>query len=92
MNIHDATEAAYKRGYEDGKTKWISVKDRLPELYETVHIAVLSHNGYEEPAYFTTMGFVDAKERNGLTAFTPLAKGETITHWMPLPEPPEVEE
>ena len=27
MNIHDATEQAYKNGYEDGKPKWISVND-----------------------------------------------------------------
>ena len=32
MNIYDATEQAYKNGYEAGKKdKWISVKDRLPE-------------------------------------------------------------
>ena len=31
MNEHDATETAYRNGYADGKPKWISVKDRLPE-------------------------------------------------------------
>lgn len=32
MNIHDATEEAYKRGKEDGKPKWIPVSERLPEV------------------------------------------------------------
>ena len=35
MNIHDATETAFKNGYKQGKKdalKWISVKDRLPEI------------------------------------------------------------
>lgn len=43
MKTHDATEEAYKNGYEQGKkdaadnnvgSKWISVKDRLPEIPE----------------------------------------------------------
>ena len=35
MKTHDATEQAYKNGYEQGKKdalKWIPVTDRLPEI------------------------------------------------------------
>ena len=34
MNNHEATEIAYKNGYEAGKPKWISVTERLPEEWE----------------------------------------------------------
>ena len=32
MTTHEATEQAYKKGYEDGKPKWIPVTERLPEI------------------------------------------------------------
>ena len=42
MDIHDATEAAYKNGYDKGYADalggWISVKDRLPD--ENVRVLV----------------------------------------------------
>lgn len=45
MDIHNATEQAYRNGYEAGKRdaepKWIPVTERLPE----VDVPVLAYNG-----------------------------------------------
>lgn len=60
---------------------WISVKDRLPNQSERVLIAhkqgvtLAWHNG----GYWT----------KGAATKHRIIK--TVTHWMPLPEPPEVE-
>ena len=70
--------------------QWISVENRLPELYETVIAVVLSRDGYGTPAYFVTMAGAEINERGiYLNAYFPLSEGEIITHWMPLPEPPK---
>ena len=62
-------------------TEWISVKDRLPKLFEDV----LTYDGdggirinwleelVDEVAYFAY-------------------GGKYVTHWMPLPEPPKIVE
>ena len=31
MKLYEATEQAYKKGFEDCKPKWIPVTERLPE-------------------------------------------------------------
>lgn len=53
---------------------WISVKDRLPEP-ETEVLAVYVRNGYRLicPVIYETGTTLDCE----------------VTHWMPLPEPPE---
>ena len=73
---------------------WISVKDRLPEIDKEHHcskdVIVLFNDG--------GMGF-SALEENifGQTWFEcerMMPDGEsyyTVTHWMPLPEPPKEE-
>lgn len=62
--------------------KWISVKDKLPELGEKVLVYTTGNNMYtgwiNSENTFTVVsgshGFVDSY---------------TVTHWMPLPEPPQ---
>lgn len=73
--------------------KWISVKDRLPEGIDTVLIAMYTNQNYEpsivEPAY---MGFDENKNRvwKGYSIKgTIFINDKDITHWMPLPNPPE---
>lgn len=55
---------------------WISVKDRLPEEHERI----LTYDKYS-----------DVKENRLLRSYPCVswAYGFHVTHWMPLPEPPE---
>lgn len=69
-------------------SNWISVYERLPEEYvETVLVARSSGAGVPcvMAAFYTGDGFVSVS-----IAGNRLFKD--ATHWMPLPEPPEVEE
>ena len=71
--------------------QWISVKDRLPGRYETVLIAISTVNGYGDPAKLVTIGGYDHSEKRWeqyTSTDRQLCRGETVTHWMPLPEPP----
>jgi len=63
-------------------SEWISVEDRLPEQdgYYLVNVLCELANG----VYL-------AKFENGATfMWHPFSKAD-VTHWMPLPEPPEVD-
>ena len=87
----------YKKGYADGReagNEWISVKDRLPDNkeHDWVLAQVVEDNGFmhipkvmeyrqqKNDWYEETYGWIS--EHDG--AFT-------VTHWMPLPEPPKEE-
>lgn len=75
-------------------SEWISVKDRMPGRYETVLIAILTVNGYGDPAKLVTIGGYDHSEKRWeqyTSTDRQLCRGETVTHWMPLPDPPEEE-
>ena len=78
MKIHEATELAYKNGYEAGKPKWISVKERLPENVQEV--LVIRMNGEPDIEFLLYDGT--------WVGDTP-GRQDKVTHWMPLPEPPE---
>ena len=58
--------------------EWISVKERLPKQFgwHLVHI-----RGWVTMAWFDADGWGDFQ--------TCVAKPEQVTHWMPLPEPPQ---
>ena len=58
---------------------WISIKDRLPEISYPVltwFIDCNGHGGYQIDGYDGEM-WIEAKVWDG-----------SITHWMPMPEPP----
>jgi hypothetical protein len=62
--------------------RWISVEERLPKRYEHVLVTTrFTDEGepYFEIAYFALRGW--EKEEGILYG--------KVTHWMPLPEPPE---
>ena len=56
------------------KTEWISVKDRLPEN----HDPVLTFSNDIDGCLYRIMA------PRFISGFT-----ENVTHWMPLPEPPQ---
>lgn len=90
MNTYEATEQAYKNGYEQGKKdalKWIPVTKWLPEVDEPV-LCFDSHNRIFMGAY------LGAEYKKGVACFRDAAVGfgRGTTHWMPLPEPPKGEE
>ena len=60
--------------------RWIPVEERLPEK----HRAVLVH---------LRVGMIETGVHNGRNWWDDLgiANNENVTHWMPLPEAPEVE-
>lgn len=76
----DPRDCVFSRAINDAPTltpPWISVEERRPEK----HTCVLTYcdDGHIE---------IDAILSNGEWARTPFDPGE-VTHWMPLPEPPE---
>ena len=87
--------------------KWISVKNRMPaethsmffKLYGTPKWRdamwkeesdnVLVAIAFEDGSQFVTSGYTqDGKWHTGISKMLPY----TVTHWMPLPEPPEVKQ
>ena len=66
----------------DAGPKWISVEDRLPERNKRVLVAFKSG--------MVTTSMRTLEQHTGVFGF--LFEGDygTATHWMPLPEPPEV--
>ena len=62
-------------------TEWISVEDRLPVDTETV---LITHRGGVSFGWFNGVYW----ERGAATKHKPI---KTVTHWMPLPEPPKEE-
>jgi hypothetical protein len=57
--------------------KWISIEDRLPEKYQTVLVIFNKNN--VDTAIYTGNCFID-------TCCS--CKIYLVTHWMPLPKPP----
>lgn len=66
--------------------KWISVKDRLPDAYDTV----LCCCHYGENKRKMLIGYHDGDE--WMCAYTVTHWAPPVTHWAPLPEYPEDEE
>lgn len=83
--------------------EWISVKDRLPEERDTIFAKVFGADGRLPGMFLTTSDDVIAavtyedgtrltkvmctREGKWNLGYAPGAK--EVTHWMPLPEPPE---
>lgn len=72
--------------------RWISVKDRLPNIGESVLVAVIINAKLNMP--FRTdytpdieIGWLEENGEWGLQFSC--ADRHEITHWMPLPEPPK---
>lgn len=81
----DEVNEAFRIGMEAlERTRWIPCGERLPEI----GVTVLTLDKYKHVASRTRKSYVD-----GTPYFYPdgLEPGRHITHWMPIPEPPEEE-
>lgn len=79
-------EAEAALGGGEAMSKWISVKDRLPDTF----VSVLVHMPGEKPLPAVHEGYLrpDGKWYSAFYEREP----DEVTHWLPLPEPPEEEE
>ena len=97
MTVMSADALAYIQQLEAKVPKWIGVEERLPSGFDYFD------DGTAEPAEYivkvknaevATIAMFDGKEwipaqYNGITEDRWFAS--SVTHWMPLPEPPEEE-
>lgn len=80
----DAFVAGYEMGqiHSSAQPKWISVKERLPKVLESVLVVYAPTN--------------EAKNDHRMECWnwpeTEVYEKKFITHWMPLPEPPKENE
>lgn len=65
-------------------SQWISVDDRLPK--DWTDVLILSRFGFLETAVYTG---APGKWRVGWNG--DMLEADSITHWMPLPQPPKGE-
>ena len=79
-------------------SEWISVGDRMPELrgefgLNQVIVAYSVGSGSMKTGYAIYRQWLGAKTEKGRAPRFEDASGRTfswrVTHWMPLPEPPE---
>ena len=68
------------------QSEWISVEDRLPE--ESERFLVRYESTSDETPY-TTIVYYNATNRTFHSLFLRIDQENPITHWQPLPEPPE---
>jgi len=75
-------------------SEWISVEDRLPEKEVSVLIFVPSHNKMHTAELCKWKIFCSSWHISfGKHAHDPLVFGQReVSHWMPLPNPPEKDE
>lgn len=59
--------------------RWISVKKRLPDVEQDVFVYTVS--GTREACWLTSDGYWQASAR--------MLDKDSVTHWMPQPEPPK---
>lgn len=89
--LADPTEAVADYLLDNGVTvqEWVSVKDRLPEEGEYV-LCVLK--GFNYGGKIQVCKFVPADKFKDKPYFEHFRNGfPSVTHWMPLPEPPKGE-
>lgn len=74
----------YASGFENGKPKWISVKERLPEC-DGRYLCNVKSFAFKGSFYTTILKYDKGGFIEGYI-YT-----DDVTHWMPLPEPPKGE-
>lgn len=79
--------------------RWISVKDRLPEYEQDVLLIAHGWEGqllyigclHHEGAIKSWLTGITSKESEWSISGWSYLRAPEVTHWMPLPEPPEAE-
>lgn len=80
--------AALQKAIEDLRRqmpRWIPVTERLPEVWRNDETAELVNYMIYSPDFGVDIGNYHAKAKKWLCMALPC----TVTHWAPLPEPPE---
>ena len=85
--LREAAALAAKESAELLERRWIPVTERLPEVWRNDETAELVNYMICSPDFGVDIGNYHAKAKKWLCMALPC----TVTHWMPLPEPPEVE-
>ena len=77
-------------------TDWISVKDRLPDVDGVylvwVLVPTLPDNALGEISYVYHRQIKRYSAQCRSFMHSAISRANHITHWMPLPDPPEAEE
>lgn len=85
--LREAAALVAKESAELLERRWIPVTERLPEVWRNDETAELVNYMICSPDFGVDIGNYHAKAKKWLCMALPC----TVTHWMPLPEPPEVE-
>ena len=67
------------------RTRWIPVTERLPEVWRNDETSELVNYMIYSPYFGVDIGNYHAEAKTWLCMALPC----TVTHWMPLPEPPK---
>ena len=67
---------------------WISVEDRLPEVWRNDETAELVNYMIYSPDFGVDIGNYHVTAKKWICMGLPC----TVTHWMPLPEPPKTDD
>jgi hypothetical protein len=72
--------------------KWASVKDRMPKKGVQVLLSAKDEPEYQgDNEFIIDTGYLDIYSPSGFNTMHDLTKYMDITHWMPIPNPPEEE-
>ena len=85
--LREAAALVAKESAELLERRWIPVTERLPEVWRNDETAELVNYMIYSPDFGVDIGNYHAKAKKWLCMALPC----TVTHWAPLPEPPEVE-
>ena len=85
--LREAAALVTKESAELLERQWIPVEERLPEVWRNDETAELVNYMIYSPDFGVDIGNYHAKAKKWLCMALPC----TVTHWMPLPSGPEVE-
>ena len=85
LTAENAKAEAERDALREKVPQWISVEDRLPEVWKNEENDVLVNYMIYAPEFGADIGNYHAEAKRWLCMAIPC----TVTHWMPLPEAPE---